>query len=381
MVKPIRGRAKLGRNDPCWYASGKKYKRCHLGRERAQPFLAHEASKVTIRRLKQGFCLHPNASPSTCTPSIINAHSIQKHGGLNCIAHKGHVYSFFTGYGKPKQRLFDPKLIGIQEASTFRGFCQHHDHETFAPIERCAFEANPYHVFLVGYRALCHTLYMKRVGVDLLSSYFPEHIDGGLPRAEQEVRQRYLADMKRALLSGWQTLAHYKNLYDAALQARDFSQVSYYVIFLTKTPEFLGSSALLPMCDFSGRVIQDGTPGKGLYDHITSSLITTESGGAVVLSWLGKSGAAKQLIRSLNVLSDSDLPHAIVRFTFEQVENLFVSPPWWDSLSEEAQQLLGWRQVPADGVMREGRRAQCLLDDGLRVINWTIASRRTNCAL
>ncbi|HEX9654043.1 MAG TPA: SEC-C metal-binding domain-containing protein, partial [bacterium] len=24
---------KIGRNDPCWCGSGKKFKRCHLGRE------------------------------------------------------------------------------------------------------------------------------------------------------------------------------------------------------------------------------------------------------------------------------------------------------------------------------------------------------------
>ncbi|MET0372072.1 MAG: SEC-C metal-binding domain-containing protein, partial [Sphingobium sp.] len=28
---------KLGRNDPCWCKSGKKYKKCHLNRSESQP--------------------------------------------------------------------------------------------------------------------------------------------------------------------------------------------------------------------------------------------------------------------------------------------------------------------------------------------------------
>ena len=29
----VRERPKIGRNDPCWCGSGKKYKKCHLGRD------------------------------------------------------------------------------------------------------------------------------------------------------------------------------------------------------------------------------------------------------------------------------------------------------------------------------------------------------------
>ena len=33
-VEPFRNAApKIGRNDPCWCGSGKKYKKCHLGKD------------------------------------------------------------------------------------------------------------------------------------------------------------------------------------------------------------------------------------------------------------------------------------------------------------------------------------------------------------
>jgi hypothetical protein len=34
VIKPvISGKKKIGRNDPCWCGSGKKWKKCHINRE------------------------------------------------------------------------------------------------------------------------------------------------------------------------------------------------------------------------------------------------------------------------------------------------------------------------------------------------------------
>ena len=33
---PVRSQIKLGRNDPCWCGSGKKYKNCHLKDDQAK---------------------------------------------------------------------------------------------------------------------------------------------------------------------------------------------------------------------------------------------------------------------------------------------------------------------------------------------------------
>ncbi|MFY0582991.1 SEC-C metal-binding domain-containing protein [Cystobacter fuscus] len=34
--EPERRESRLGRNDPCWCGSGVKYKKCHLGADRAR---------------------------------------------------------------------------------------------------------------------------------------------------------------------------------------------------------------------------------------------------------------------------------------------------------------------------------------------------------
>ena len=50
---------KIGRNDPCWCGSGKKYKKCHLTRS-SEPQLPSGAIASEIRkRSKVSTCLHP----------------------------------------------------------------------------------------------------------------------------------------------------------------------------------------------------------------------------------------------------------------------------------------------------------------------------------
>jgi hypothetical protein len=43
-------KAELGRNDLCWCGSGKKYKRCHLGKDSAEQREANYAAMFAKRR-------------------------------------------------------------------------------------------------------------------------------------------------------------------------------------------------------------------------------------------------------------------------------------------------------------------------------------------
>lgn len=97
-----------------------------------------------------------------------------------------------------------------------------------------------------------------------------------------------------------------------------------------------------------------------------------------MFSWLGKNNAAEQLIRSLHALPVTALPHAIVRYTFEIIQNKYMSPQWWDALGTNEKLLLRARVLRGTGIMGMHSTEDCLLDEGLRVVNWTIVSRKTN---
>lgn len=45
------GELSLGRNEPCWCGSGKKFKHCHLGREDKRPPHPAEIDRIILESL------------------------------------------------------------------------------------------------------------------------------------------------------------------------------------------------------------------------------------------------------------------------------------------------------------------------------------------
>src|SRR5258708_22703648 len=256
-----------GRNDPCWCDSGEKYKNCHLNRSQETPLRINDYIKVLRKIYDKGYCLHPQANPSICRGPIAKAHSVQRNGGLSRIAHGGQVYTFASEKNISSVDLVAPTLVGTRKASTFTGFCSFHDNIIFEPVEKFAFEHTPEHTFLLGYRALCHEYFKKKMIVELIFPYQQRHLDKGRAQFEQmmiQYRVHYLRKTDRIAL---RDLALNKAEYDEVLLAGDFSNVSYYVIRLSTTPDFLCSSSHIPDYDFTGK-----TPFQNIYD---TSIIAT----------------------------------------------------------------------------------------------------------
>ena len=77
-------RSTVGRNKPCWCGSGKKFKKCHYGREREKALPLEALGAELGRFFKTKECLHPNASKDVCG-KIIAAHTLQRKGALERI--------------------------------------------------------------------------------------------------------------------------------------------------------------------------------------------------------------------------------------------------------------------------------------------------------
>jgi len=97
-----------GRNDRCWCGSGRKYKRCHVGRDQLQPLPLHQIDSQLRQIYSMEYCLHADA-PAQCGPRFINAHTVQNHGQLNQISEQGHVIgvdrSSYLNYANGRPRL------------------------------------------------------------------------------------------------------------------------------------------------------------------------------------------------------------------------------------------------------------------------------------
>jgi len=66
-----------------------------------------------------------------CSGPVIKAHSDQSSGILDSLVRDGHIYMI-----RPEGISgFSFELVGKNKATTFTGFCNHHDSTLFAPID------------------------------------------------------------------------------------------------------------------------------------------------------------------------------------------------------------------------------------------------------
>jgi hypothetical protein len=364
---------KLGRNDPCWCGSGRKYKHCHLKRSKDDPVTIQEVLTQIKKSFGKKYCLHPRKSQ--CKGDIVKAHTIQRNGGLSQIARDGHIYNFgpsFPNLAKGKAWT-EPEETGIGLASTFTGFCGFHDNKTFEPIENNPFQISEHHTFLLAYRALCQEIFKKRAMLELVTS--SKGFDKGKTKTEQIWMQRYLKLWESSVAVGLRDGNNYKRHYDEALMRSDYSMMQYYSIELENTPQFLCSGLISPEYDFFGNELQDFLDFQKVLDHISFSIIATDAGGAAVFGWLGTCEASKNFIRSLDAISDSELPDAIARFIFQQLENVYIAPDWWDALNPSVKVKISQRATAID------LQADSLQDDGTQYVSWKVTSRDTNIRL
>lgn len=363
---------KMGRNEPCWCRSGKKYKKCHLGRDEQPRVRRQDALEASRRTRRERTCFHPDASAESCG-SVIGAHSVQRSGGgLAAIALKGHVYGHkldLGGIDKTGGRVA-PKLIGIGDASTFTGFCDRHDSQLFKPLEDDAFHATQEQLALLGFRALCRDLMAKRSAL-ALNPFLKETGDRALPLLDQLMWQRRMLEHEGGNTLALIDLDHAADGLRDAIRSRDFSEIHALAYFFDRTPAMLASSPLTPEFDFEGRLLQDLNDQTITADVLTFSMIGDgDGGGAAVFSWIGEPPAVLSFISSLERISTEALPHRLVQFTLECFENAFWSPTWWDSLDESTRTSLTDRMnAQLDGA----RPSTHLKDDGTRSAQWAVS--------
>jgi hypothetical protein len=329
---------KIGRNDPCWCGSEKKYKKCHQNREFKKP-LPVEALEGALRTAwHHKECLHPLALHSVCN-RIVSAHSVQRSQTLEQILDAGnHVCSFYPQANLPDGRL---KLhrIGWREASTFTGFCAKHDATTFAPLDNIEFSGSAEQCFLIGYRALCHEIYQKS-GALKADPIIRQMVDRGLPLEAQLDIQEMFAIWGAGTAAGLQDFRRLKAVMDNHLLAHEYSGWSRAIIRFTGPLCIASTGALSP-----NRTI-DGAPLQALHaletpiEELPFGVVAAPKGGAVVFLWRPHEQKPRQFVESLLKNETRMLAGLLVQFMFAYVENTYFSVQWWESLSEFARQHL-----------------------------------------
>ena len=166
------------------------------------------------------------------------------------------------------------------------------------------------------------------------------------------------------------------------LLTKDYAELAHYVVLVPSIPEVMCSGVVQATHDFHGNKLAELGHLHTLVHWLTFSLIATDDGGAAVFTWPTDHQMSHDVMASLNDLPEADQPHAIVRFTFEFFENTYFSPEWWDSLEKQVQVQLKTRQlreiIGPWGENEHPRPDNCLVDDGVRAVTWTVRSRLTS---
>ncbi|NKB38184.1 MAG: hypothetical protein GKR93_13645 [Gammaproteobacteria bacterium] len=332
--KPLNPKRTMKRDELCWCESGKKWNKCHKDRHLQKPERIEKIINQMLKKGRQGVCLHPNASVSECSSKIIKAHTVQKGGGLSVIAENGHVISIKKGLKNIHKNngAVVPDEIGINDASTFMGFCGKHDNELFEPVEQQLFQLNERAAFLLSFRAISYEYFTKQEALKTFD--IQRGADKGLDYEMQQNIQNHIHIYKTGLEIGMEDLKQWKQLYDQRFISQDFISMPHYAIKFDEVLPFVCCGTFHPEVDFNGKQVQIITRGSAKREHVSISMSVMQNKTFVSFGWDGElQGPAEQFVSSFKELSSSDKANALLHLVVEQLENTYFNITWWKGIS------------------------------------------------
>ncbi len=293
-------------------------------------------------------CFHYDSS--NCDSTIIDAHSLQKKGSLKVISSVKHEVIFIKKDDLKNTRT--PESIKTVKASTFKGFCHEHDKIFQKTIESKSFNKQSKHSFLYSYRSFAYSHHLIKQNQDYftrlignvkanasnmlnsLSEIFST-LEGNSELPMQSLGSLNLNEEQKKVLAITRYEAYKKSI-NESLKNGSYDDLEYIVYTVNHVVPLACSSWIKSHLRIEEGLLiqQDG----GIYHGypIMVTLIPESSGQThLILARFISDSISKILFEKLTELKASDtirfeltLSSMILRF----VENLYISPIWWDSL-------------------------------------------------
>lgn len=329
----------------------------------------NEVLKRTAKADSKKVCLHPSASPSTCDPQIIRAHTLQRSGTLSLIARNGQVVEFMPHIptlSKTGGKLL-AKEVGVGIASTFTGFCKTHDNEFFSPIEDQEFVSTDEQLLLLTYRSLAMEHYKKAASIE--KADIIKDLATGRPILDQLAYEEFAADWAEGNSRGFQDMRfRMGKIAERLAKKRDLVVHAYGLDFVGDIA-LAATGVFTPDRDFEGNAL-------GAFDNEWTtapcccfSILPGPNGPRVIWTWTGKSEAVEQFIDSLKNLDPDLIGSATVQFCFASLENVFGAPTWWDQLPKDTQTHV---EALALSDPYGDENVGALIPDGRSYVNWAL---------
>lgn len=362
------------RNQPCPCGSGKKYKHCHVGREAQTPLPFNDMRVAQRKAFSKRYCLL--TTTGACSGNIVSAHSVPR-SRLRLIARDGKAYvvdhelaTLFKNNG-----VFDLALRGVAQCTTFSGFCQAHDKSVFAPVEDVPFSGTPEQCFLLYFRSLAREFYAKRAREAMTPTF--RELDRGRDVAQQVEIQRYATDCEKGLSLAFRDLNRWWDPAARSLESGTFDEYESAIFYYDQRAGVACSGGIFPEFDFAGKRVQSlGRAGAHFLSFTSLPLDASRDGdvhGVAAFVWHRESHRARAVVDSLVAMPRERQADAIVRFSFEQFENVVLDPRWWEGLTEEHRRRL--RARLSAGILTD-QDPMSLVEDGISVATWSVAQLR-----
>jgi hypothetical protein len=311
------------------YNPGLRLQKTIVTEKRAKPV---NAFATVLEELRKGFakvCLAEELGE--CGGKIVQAHSLQK-ATFKSRAKKGHVYEF-DAFSNQGSRIW-PRLIGINDASTFAGFCEKHDSQLFSPIENEPFDGRAEQIFLYHYRAVAHAFYNRAYKATIFERAYPK-LEKLVPAVEiKNIKERIWLNQLEI-----QDLRCRKAQCEDQIRKKDWSNIEAYVWIGDRAPDIFATDYFALGKDFLGKPLQDR---KSLNPLKLISLTVSASDDKAIIVLCGNKECEllRALVTSLRKLPSNLLTMAFVNCVFCQLENFILVPDWWESRSKVEQESL-----------------------------------------
>jgi hypothetical protein len=267
-----------------------------------------------------------------CNGTIVRSHSIQKQAFSSFATKDRRVYRF-DPLTRPHEgvRL---RLVGVNRATTFTAFCEHHDRTIFRPIEAVPFENRADQAFLFHYRSFAWTYYDRAHRTDVLKA-----MQADLAGRVGQREVAWLAERISLNLIDLRELNQTKQRYEMILKTGNPNQFVFRAFRTRKMPDIACAEFFAPHKDLFGTAIQDGK--QIVHPMLWISLTVLPNppdGGLVVIASERQNSVFNSFVDSFAIGTSPCRTARLLSLVFGMTENFIILPCWWHSLSRPQQQ-------------------------------------------
>lgn len=359
---------------PCPCESGKSYKFCCYakGKERNIDtkkynskrlyFESHKHFKDTDFKMCLGF------NKAECDHGFIEAHSLQNNGVLNQIAKDNHVYYLDMNFDEqttlPKLEF---KLKGKNQASTFYGFCKHHDEIYFSKIEDVDYQNTDEQNFWFAFRAHCFESHRKYRLKKSYAHLFKKH-----PFATRDLQ---IIGMYKNNQLNLKDIDIEHRRFKGVYESKKFDAIESFVKVLPFKVGFTATTAVAVNVDLNGNETID------IYDYdeklfvpsVYISIIPKDDSTLVIVSRFKEDTCYEGFMNALKNNTDDNLLFSYLSFCLAEFsENIYFSPQLIDSISETDKNIISTAFMGIISHTPELRMKNLLSTFKLNLFNYTI---------